>query len=136
MRNCSVHFFHFHCLWQIHISTWKHAHKHNKNTQYSHIIAQQVHIYKYQTYTAIYKFIQAHTEAHITHINMCNIHVCAYTHKYTHYKKCLHSHTWNFTKYYFSCAQKTKFSENSIILLGLYILSSLCKNTNMHTNSH
>lgn len=54
---------------------------------HSHIIAQQMHIYQYQTYTAIYKFIHAHTETHITHINMCNAHVlCTYTctHKYRH----------------------------------------------------
>lgn len=46
-----------------------------------------MHIYQYQTYTAIYKFIHAHTETHITHINMCNAHVLGtYTHihKYRH----------------------------------------------------
>ena len=131
MRNCSVHFFHFHCLWQIHISTWKHAHKHNNNTQYSHIIAQQMRIHKYQTYTAIHKFIQAHTEAHITHINMCNVHVCAYTHTNTHTIRnvCIIIHK---TLLNFIFLVLRKLNSQKI----LYILSSLCKNTNMHMSSH
>lgn len=43
-----------------------------------------MHIYQYQTYAAIYKFIHAHTETHITHINMRNAHVLfTYTHTHT-----------------------------------------------------